>query len=404
VVKRRSHEPADPWAVSGRRRFSLAAIALLSGGATCEGGTFAADTGPDLYVSSSGSDSNDGSQGAPFRSILAASENARPGTTVHVAPGTYAGGFTTVANGSASAHITYVSATQYGAKIVGAGTAGNECGWWNKGDYVDIEGFEIDGSGSQATSWRCGFYGTGSYSTFQGNKVHDILTDSTAFANASANGQGGAGAEMDNYSGAVNGSIIGNIVYNVGPAGLSSSLVHGIYQIERGTVANNVVYNVVGNGIVTWHGARDIQIVNNTVVGARGGGILVGSGDSGSSSTTGDYITVANNIVTNSISGISESGITGVHNKYANNLLYKNTISNISLQNGLTDTGTIAADPMFVDAARHDYHLQADSPAIDAGAAALSPSTDLDGNARPTGASPDIGAHEHRERARPPAG
>ncbi len=348
----------------------------------------------DLYVSPSGSDSNSGSQAAPFLTILAASQHAQAGTTVHVAAGTYAGGFTTAASGTSSAHITYVSDTPYGAKIVGGGAPANGLGaWWNQGNYVDIKGFEIDGSGSQATGWRFGFYGSGSYTTFQSGKVHDLLSDPTAFSNAAANGSGGAAIEMDNYSGAVNGSIIGNIVYNIGPSGVTSSLVHGIYQIESGQVANNVVYNVVGNGVVTWHGAIDINIVNNTIDNARDGGIVVGSGDSGSSSTTGNYITAANNIVTNSVRGIYEYGTTGPNNVYVDNLLYNNTQFNVQLQNGLVATGTISADPKFVNAAGGDYHLQSGSPAIGAGSAAYAPSTDLAGTPRSTTA-PSIGAYE----------
>src|SRR5258708_1568562 len=157
--------------------------------------------------------------------------------------------------------------------------------------------------------------------------------------------------------------------------------------------ANNVGYNGVGSGVVPWHGARDIQIVNNTIDNARDGGIVVGSGDSGSSSTTGDFITVADNIVTNSVWGISESGITGLNNQYVNNLLYNNTTWAIRLQNGLTDTGRIMADPKFANAAAGDYHLQSGSPAIGAGAAAYAPSTDLDGKPRSTTA-PSIGAYE----------
>ena len=348
----------------------------------------------DLYVSAtSGSDSNSGSQSAPFLSILAASQHAQAGTTIHVASGSYPGCITTTASGTASAHITYVSDTQYAAKIVGSGSCSMAAGWWNQGNYVDIKGFEIDASGSQASSWRNGFYGSGSYTTFQNGKVHDLLSDSTAFASAQANGQGGAAIEMDNYSGAVSGSFFGNIVYNVGPSGVTSSLVHGIYQIESGEVANNLVYNVVGNGVVTWHGARDIQIVNNTIDNARDGGILVGSGDSGSSSTTGNFITVANNIVVDSNGGITEFGTTGPNNLYVDNLLYNNQAPNIRLQNGLTATGTIIADPKFVDAAAGNYHLQAGSPAIGAGSTAYAPSTDLDGNPRSTSA-PSIGAYE----------
>src|SRR5260370_36555776 len=46
----------------------------------------------DLYVAPEGSDANSGTPAAPFRSILAASQVAQPGTTRHVAPGMYAGG------------------------------------------------------------------------------------------------------------------------------------------------------------------------------------------------------------------------------------------------------------------------------------------------------------------------
>ena len=337
----------------------------------------------DLYVSPTGSDSNNGSQAAPFATILAASQKATPGTTIHVAAGSYAGGFTTTASGTSSAHISYVSG---GAKILGANC---DMAWWNKGDYVDIKNFQVDGGGTG----RIGLYGSGSHCTFQGNVVHDMLTDATAYANAQASGNGGAGIEMDAYYGGVDGSIIANTVYNIGPAGQSSSLVHGIYQIETGTVANNIVYNVVGVGITTWHGAHNINIINNTIDGARDGGIYVGSGDGGSSTTTGDYFNVENNIITNSKFGIYEGGTTGVHNRYANNLLYNDGGVPIRLQHGLIATGTITADPKFVNAAAHDYHLQAGSPAIGAGLATFAPATDFAGNPRPANAI-DLGAYQ----------
>jgi hypothetical protein len=59
----------------------------------------------------------------------------------------------------------------------------------------------------------------------------------------------------------------------------------------------------------------------------------------------------------------------------------------------LTATGTIKANPKFVNAAAGNYHLQAGSPAIGAGAAAYAPSTDLDGTPRSTTA-PSIGAYQ----------
>src|SRR4051812_11048214 len=83
----------------------------------------------DFYVSASGSDSNSGTQSAPFRTITKAASVATPGTVVHVASGTYTGTFSTSASGTANAYITYLSDVKWGAKLVPASTSGNGAGW-----------------------------------------------------------------------------------------------------------------------------------------------------------------------------------------------------------------------------------------------------------------------------------
>ncbi len=52
-------------------------------------------------------------------------------------------------------------------------------------------------------------------------------------------------------------------------------------------------------------------------------------------------------------------------------------------------------DPLFVNAANLDFHLQSNSPAINAGSSILAPTTDYAGNSRPQGAGYDIGAYEY---------
>ena len=59
-----------------------------------------------LYVDPAGSDSNDGSQGKPFQTIQAALDEATPGTTITVAPGTYFETLATMRDGRADAPIT----------------------------------------------------------------------------------------------------------------------------------------------------------------------------------------------------------------------------------------------------------------------------------------------------------
>ncbi len=56
---------------------------------------------------------------------------------------------------------------------------------------------------------------------------------------------------------------------------------------------------------------------------------------------------------------------------------------------------SLYADPLFVNAANHDYHLAAYSPAIDAGTAEGAPIADLDGISRPQGEVHDIGSYEY---------
>ena len=67
----------------------------------------------------------------------------------------------------------------------------------------------------------------------------------------------------------------------------------------------------------------------------------------------------------------------------------------------ITENSCMHPDPLFVDAAGGNYHLQAGSPCIDAGDNSLVPpgvTTDLDGNPRiyPEGGTVDMGAYEYQ--------
>jgi hypothetical protein len=59
--------------------------------------------------------------------------------------------------------------------------------------------------------------------------------------------------------------------------------------------------------------------------------------------------------------------------------------------------GNLDEDPLFVDAANGDLHIDDDSPAIDSGddTAPNLPWTDADGNQRIFGVTVDMGAYEH---------
>lgn len=68
------------------------------------------------------------------------------------------------------------------------------------------------------------------------------------------------------------------------------------------------------------------------------------------------------------------------------------TFASSIVSNAATLPGTTNNDPMFVNAAAHDYHIKATSPAVDA--VDTGPPTDFEGDKRPGGVKFDIGADE----------
>ncbi|MCP4168515.1 MAG: hypothetical protein GY759_21845 [Chloroflexi bacterium] len=61
----------------------------------------------------------------------------------------------------------------------------------------------------------------------------------------------------------------------------------------------------------------------------------------------------------------------------------------------ISGTDYVVGDPLFVNAAGANFHLQKDSPAIDKGSSNDAPANDIDGHSRPSGAGYDIGAYEY---------
>lgn len=344
-----------------------------------------ADAASALYVAPNGSDSNPGTSAAPFRSLARASRSVQPGTTVFVAPGTYSGGFKTTASGTAGARIRYVSTATWGAHIVTAGGR-SKVAWDNRGDYVDIIGFRVDGRNS---IWTGGIYNGGSYDLIQATWVHHIAKGT------SCNSAGGSAIGVDSYYRGAHTDVIGNIVHDIGPAGCR--YVQGIYISTPATVKNNVVYRVAEGAIHLWHDANNVVITNNTVAGSNTG-IIVGGGDYYHTSGPADHIQVYSNIVYDNKMGISEQGKTGVHNSYKNNLVNGNSTYDWRLKNGLTHGGTVSSAPLLKSYTRSgtpDLSLSSSSPAIGRGSPLLAHPVDFLGRPRNEDTGFDIGAYQH---------
>lgn len=340
-----------------------------------------------LYVATNGSDANPGTQAAPVKTIARADALASAGYTIHVAPGTYlvsapllgSVGIRTNKSGTATARIRFVSDVKGAAKIVVSGTG---ITWDSRGSYVDIDGFDISGSG------RHGILAAGANLTMTNNFIHDLTIS------GGCNGSGGAA--IDTYGPVGNVVINANVVRNIGYAMIGAcNTVQGIYIANANNiVTNNIVSGVAAVGIQQWHGATASTIVNNTVFHNKMG-ILLGQGDSGTTLVGSQNNIVSNNIVyDNTTYGIVEGGKMGGNNRYVNNLVNS---SGTNWRVAGAVTGSISSNPLFVTYQANgsgNYHVQSTSPSIGTGSSIYVLAADIDGVSR-QGAAPDLGAYRY---------
>src|SRR6516162_10160541 len=100
------------------------------------------------YVATTGSDSNPGTQAAPFKTITYAYSKASAGTTIIVAPGTYTDyqsgwGLHLGKSGTASSPIVLQSQVRGGAIIDGQNASDRNEAIFIDGSYNVVDGFEI---------------------------------------------------------------------------------------------------------------------------------------------------------------------------------------------------------------------------------------------------------------------
>ena len=159
----------------------IAAIALFVALALCP---LLASSAPatheatyNFYVASTGSDANPGTAQLPFQTIIRAARIALPGTTVHVAPGVYTGGFKTSMSGTETQRIYYVSSVNRGSRLAPPMSSETKSAWDNRGSYADIIGFDVDGRAARnGVKWTHGIYSGGSDSTAPSSGRHGATT------------------------------------------------------------------------------------------------------------------------------------------------------------------------------------------------------------------------------------
>jgi hypothetical protein len=129
-------------------------------------------------------------------------------------------------------------------------------------------------------------------------------------------------------------------------------------------VRNNIVYNSA-NGIVV-RSNTNVQVINNTVASNQDRGIEIGN---------------------------------GLNAVLRNNISYGNGTDLVGGAGLISSHNLIGIDPYFVDPTRGDFHLDANSPAVDSGTTQDAPPIDYEGTPRPQGAGVDIGADEYDPRS-----
>lgn len=160
--------------------------------------------------------------------------------------------------------------------------------------------------------------------------------------------------------------------------------VQGTATITDNLIDGNATYSQ-GGGIYVGPAAI-ATIANNTLVGNS-----TSSGD-GAGLFVDGVATVVNNIVAFNDTGFGTSVTSSV---LKNNDVYGNTDWDYrGIADPTTTNGNISADPLFVNDG--DYHVQGESPCVDAGddGYVSQGASDFDGNPRILGSHVDIGAYE----------
>ncbi len=346
------------------------------------------------YVSASGSDSNNGSQAAPWKTITKAASSMASGTTVTVLAGNYPefisnskSGLGYIASGTVTMKGFYLTGNNNKVSGFTITNPDNDFGVRITGDnnlvlYNDISNTKQDGI------W---FFGSGN--TFRANYIHDIVdrslittdphvdcfqtwgpAENIVFEKNICDHTNTYGSnqitQISNINQPVNNITLKNNIFIMHDPGYSPMTFYhmdGLDPITNMNVINNTFVHVNGSGspAIWFRNITGANAINNLFI------------DYGEAAAT--YI------LTDASTGVQIS----------NNAVYKS--DNVRPYGGLLSNDIWVTDPGLMNLSGYNFHLQSSSVLINKGTDAGSwNSDDFDGIMRPQSGTFDIGAFEYK--------
>jgi len=365
------------------------------------------------YVATTGSDANPGTDVLPFRTIAHGVSVLAPGDTLTILSGTYAESLpdNIPAGTSWSAPVTVAAAPGHTVTLKPNPGAKFVLHFQGPQQYIVIDGLILDATNVtyDAVKITGGLDASG-----PAHHIRLIRCEVKNAVNPALLTQGILVTDFAEWNEFIN--------LNVHHNGTTWK-DHGLYiatshnLVEKSTVHHNAGYGIhvyssdpiaepANNNVI-----RQNQVYDNNQSQGYGAGIILSSGDSniaynnliwGSLHYVGlqiDYTAsnsmAYNNTIYNNQSGI-DIGRGSANAVIQNNLVYSNGASNYANQGvgTVADHNLIGTNPLFVNAAGGDFHLQPGSPGIDAGITLDTVTTDIAGTSRPKGGSYNIGAFQ----------